>query len=63
MILVANESFSYFGSILSYLIVALPIFAGAFADKDPSEMSEIISKVIHTSLWHPGRTCTYSMIL
>ncbi|KAJ8651536.1 hypothetical protein O0I10_012900 [Lichtheimia ornata] len=40
----ANESFSYFGSILSYLIVALPIFAGAFADKDPSEMSEIISK-------------------
>ncbi|KAI7876940.1 hypothetical protein K492DRAFT_134633, partial [Lichtheimia hyalospora FSU 10163] len=40
----ANESFSYFGSILSYLIVAMPIFAGAFAGKDPSEMSEIISK-------------------
>ena len=48
ILIVANESFSYFGSILSYLIVAMPIFAGAFAGKDPSEMSEIISKVIHT---------------
>lgn len=46
----ANESFSYFGSILSYLIVAMPIFAGAFAGKDPSEMSEIISKVIFMTL-------------
>ncbi|KAI7860777.1 ATP-binding cassette sub-family D member 4 [Circinella umbellata] len=40
----SNESFSYFGSILSYLIVAMPIFAGTFDDKDPSELSEIISK-------------------
>ncbi|KAI9257172.1 ATP-binding cassette sub-family D member 4-like protein [Phascolomyces articulosus] len=40
----SNESFSYFGSILSYLIVAMPIFAGIFDDKDPSELSEIISK-------------------
>ncbi|ORY94202.1 ABC transporter transmembrane region 2-domain-containing protein [Syncephalastrum racemosum] len=40
----ANESFSYFGSILSYLIVAIPIFAGVLDDKDPSQLSEIISQ-------------------
>lgn len=39
----ANESFSYLGSILSYLIIAIPIFAGAFDDKDSSELSSIIS--------------------
>lgn len=40
-----NEGFSYFGSILSYLIVAVPIFAGVYDDKDPAELSEVISKV------------------
>ncbi|KAI8145713.1 ATP-binding cassette sub-family D member 4-like protein [Fennellomyces sp. T-0311] len=40
----SNESFSYFGSILSYLIVAMPIFAGAFEGKNAAELSEIISK-------------------
>ena len=49
--LVSNESFSYFGSILSYLIVAMPIFAGTFDDKDPSELSEIISKVKYTHIY------------
>ncbi|KAL9548323.1 hypothetical protein MBANPS3_005729 [Mucor bainieri] len=39
----ANESFSYLGSILSYLIIAIPIFAGAFDGKDASELSAIIS--------------------
>ncbi|CEP12827.1 hypothetical protein [Parasitella parasitica] len=39
----ANESFSYLGSILSYLIIAIPIFAGAFEGKDASELSAIIS--------------------
>lgn len=43
--LVANESFSYLGSILSYLIIAIPIFAGAFDGKDASELSAIISAV------------------
>lgn len=41
----ANESFSYLGSILSYMIIAIPIFAGAFEDKDASELSAIISAV------------------
>ncbi|KAL7319957.1 hypothetical protein PS15m_003032 [Mucor circinelloides] len=39
----ANESFSYLGSILSYLIIAIPIFAGVFDGKDASELSAIIS--------------------
>ncbi|KAI9310082.1 ATP-binding cassette sub-family D member 4 [Dichotomocladium elegans] len=47
----ANESFAYFGSILSYLIVAMPIYAGVFADKDPAELSEIISKNSFFSLY------------
>lgn len=46
--LVANEGFAYFGSILSYLIVAIPIFAGAFEGKDAGQLSEIISKVQHS---------------
>lgn len=40
-----NESFSYLGSILSYLIIAIPIFSGALDDKDSSELSAIISAV------------------
>lgn len=41
----ANESFSYFGSILSYMLIAIPIFAGVFDGKDASELSGIISAV------------------
>ncbi|KAF7731507.1 ATP-binding cassette sub- D member 4 [Apophysomyces ossiformis] len=40
----ANQSFQYLGSILSYLIVAIPIFSGVYDDKDASQLSEIISK-------------------
>lgn len=40
-----NESFSYLGSILSYLIIAIPIFSGALDGKDASELSAIISAV------------------
>lgn len=43
--LVANESFSYLGSILSYMLIAIPIFSGVFDDKDASELSGIISAV------------------
>ncbi|KAI8997294.1 ATP-binding cassette sub-family D member 4-like protein [Pilobolus umbonatus] len=39
-----NENFAYLGSILSYLIIAIPIFFGPLKDKDPSELSAIISK-------------------
>ncbi|KAG2208279.1 hypothetical protein INT47_006135 [Mucor saturninus] len=38
-----NESFSYLGAILSYIIIAIPIFTGILDDKDASELSAIIS--------------------
>ncbi|KAI8098532.1 ATP-binding cassette sub-family D member 4 [Halteromyces radiatus] len=47
----ANQTFSYFGSILSYLIVAIPIFSGAFDDKDSGELSGIISKNSFVSMY------------
>ncbi|KAI8335836.1 ATP-binding cassette sub-family D member 4-like protein [Chlamydoabsidia padenii] len=47
----ANQTFSYFGSILSYLIVAIPIFAGTFDDKDAGELSGIISKNSFVSMY------------
>ncbi|KAI8987578.1 ATP-binding cassette sub-family D member 4 [Mycotypha africana] len=40
---VANESFSYLGSVLSYLIISIPLFMGVFDGKDASELSSIIS--------------------
>ncbi|KAG1054947.1 hypothetical protein G6F43_003061 [Rhizopus delemar] len=41
---IANESFSYFGSVISYFLVAIPIFTGVLNDKDASELSSIISQ-------------------
>ncbi|RCI00985.1 ATP-binding cassette sub- D member 4 [Rhizopus azygosporus] len=40
----ANESFSYLGSIISYFLVAIPIFTGALDGKDAGELSSIISQ-------------------
>ncbi|KAL1921730.1 uncharacterized protein VTP21DRAFT_10372 [Calcarisporiella thermophila] len=39
----ANETFSYFGSILSYLIISIAIFSGAYSGIDKGELSSIIS--------------------
>ncbi|KAG0174825.1 ATP-binding cassette sub- D member 4 [Apophysomyces sp. BC1015] len=47
----ANQSFQYLGSILSYLIVAIPIFTGVYDDKDASQLSEIISKNAFVSMY------------
>ncbi|KAG1180425.1 hypothetical protein G6F70_001493 [Rhizopus microsporus] len=41
----ANESFSYLGSIISYFLVAIPIFTGALDGKDAGELSSIISQL------------------
>ncbi|ORX62786.1 ATP-binding cassette sub-family D member 4-like protein [Hesseltinella vesiculosa] len=46
-----NQSFSYFGSILSYLIVAIPVFTGAFDGADAGELSGIISKHSFVSMY------------
>ncbi|RUS19090.1 ABC transporter transmembrane region 2-domain-containing protein [Endogone sp. FLAS-F59071] len=48
---VVTEGFSYFGSILSYLIIAIPIFAGRYDDKDSGELSSLISQSAFLSLY------------
>lgn len=47
----ANQNFAYIGSILSYLIVSVPIFLGVYDDMDSSELSAIISKNSFVSMY------------
>ncbi|KAI9287373.1 ABC transporter transmembrane region 2-domain-containing protein [Umbelopsis sp. AD052] len=42
---------SYFGSILSYIIISIPILAGKYDTSDPSKISEIISKNTFISMY------------
>ncbi|KAI9230941.1 MAG: ABC transporter transmembrane region 2-domain-containing protein, partial [Piptocephalis tieghemiana] len=39
-----SQSTNYFGSILSYLIVALPIFTGKYDDLGPADLASVVSK-------------------
>ena len=41
----AVNTFDYLGSILSYLVIAIPIFNGDYDDLKPEELSSLISKV------------------
>ena len=42
---VAINMADYVGSILSYIIVAIPIFAGKYDDLSPTDLSSLISQV------------------
>ena len=35
----------YFGSILSYVILAIPVFGGVYDDLSPADLSALISRV------------------
>lgn len=37
--------FDYLGSILSYIVIAIPIFSGVYGDLSPAELSSLVSKV------------------
>ncbi|XP_052502333.1 lysosomal cobalamin transporter ABCD4 isoform X1 [Budorcas taxicolor] len=36
--------FDYLGSILSYIVIAIPIFSGVYRDLSPTELSSLVSK-------------------
>lgn len=42
---VGINTFDYLGSILSYVVIAIPIFSGAYGDLSPAELSALVSKV------------------
>ncbi|XP_062037189.1 lysosomal cobalamin transporter ABCD4 isoform X2 [Lepus europaeus] len=38
------NTFDYLGSILSYIVIAIPIFSGVYGDLSPTELSALVSK-------------------
>ncbi|XP_006884745.1 PREDICTED: ATP-binding cassette sub-family D member 4 [Elephantulus edwardii] len=38
------NTFDYLGSILSYVVIAIPIFGGVYGDLSPTELSTLVSK-------------------
>ncbi|KAG0295628.1 ATP-binding cassette sub- D member 4 [Dissophora globulifera] len=46
-----QQSVSYFGSILSYVIIAVPIFWGVYDHLPPSDVSAVISKISFVSMY------------
>ncbi|KAJ1921588.1 hypothetical protein H4219_000626 [Mycoemilia scoparia] len=46
-----SQTMSYLGSILSYAIIAIPIFFGAYKDKPSSDLSSIISMNTFVSMY------------
>ncbi|KAF8936882.1 ATP-binding cassette sub- D member 4 [Dissophora ornata] len=46
-----QQSVSYFGSILSYVIISIPIFMGVYDGLPPSDISAVISKVSFVSMY------------
>ncbi|KAM6202837.1 lysosomal cobalamin transporter ABCD4 isoform 1-T1 [Rhynchocyon petersi] len=38
------NTFDYLGSILSYIVIAIPIFSGVYGDLSPTELSTLVSK-------------------
>ncbi|XP_060119359.1 lysosomal cobalamin transporter ABCD4 isoform X2 [Heteronotia binoei] len=48
------NTFDYLGSILSYVVIAIPIFGGVYGDLDPAELSSLVSKNAFVSLYLIG---------
>uniref|UniRef100_A0A8C5Q020 ATP binding cassette subfamily D member 4 n=1 Tax=Leptobrachium leishanense TaxID=445787 RepID=A0A8C5Q020_9ANUR len=48
---IGTNTFDYLGGILSYMIIALPIFTGVYGDMSAAELSELISKNAFVSIY------------
>ncbi|KAF9975222.1 hypothetical protein BGZ73_001204 [Actinomortierella ambigua] len=46
-----SQSVSYLGSILSYVIIAIPIFLGVYRDMNSADLSALISKISFVSMY------------
>jgi len=44
-IVAVTEAFGYFGAIISYVVIAIPLFSGKYDDLPTDELSAIISLV------------------
>ncbi|XP_019407258.1 PREDICTED: ATP-binding cassette sub-family D member 4 isoform X6 [Crocodylus porosus] len=45
------NTFDYLGSILSYVVIAVPIFSGVYGDLTPTELSSLVSKNAFVSIY------------
>uniref|UniRef100_A0A8C0JGV8 ABC transmembrane type-1 domain-containing protein n=1 Tax=Chelonoidis abingdonii TaxID=106734 RepID=A0A8C0JGV8_CHEAB len=45
------NTFDYLGSILSYVVIAVPIFSGFYGDLDPAQLSALVSKNAFVSIY------------
>ncbi|XP_044869111.1 lysosomal cobalamin transporter ABCD4 isoform X1 [Mauremys mutica] len=45
------NTFDYLGSILSYVVIAIPIFSGVYGDLDPAQLSALVSKNAFVSIY------------
>ncbi|XP_054256046.1 lysosomal cobalamin transporter ABCD4 isoform X2 [Indicator indicator] len=45
------NTFDYLGSILSYVVIAIPIFSGVYGDLTPTELSALVSKNAFVSIY------------
>ncbi|XP_025025822.1 ATP-binding cassette sub-family D member 4 isoform X2 [Python bivittatus] len=45
------NTFDYLGSILSYVVIAIPIFNGVYDDLNPTELSSLVSKNAFVSIY------------
>ncbi|XP_066483163.1 lysosomal cobalamin transporter ABCD4 isoform X2 [Tiliqua scincoides] len=48
------NTFDYVGSILSYVVIAIPIFSGVYGDLNPAELSSLVSKNAFVSIYLIG---------
>ncbi|XP_064920026.1 lysosomal cobalamin transporter ABCD4 isoform X4 [Columba livia] len=48
------NTFDYLGSILSYVVIAIPIFSGVYSDLSPTELIALVSKNAFVSIYLIG---------